>query len=164
MLPGFVRRDPPAVRWKYLARVTLFEGLNPRELRVLDGLLHERSYLKDEIIFDEGEEGQAIYIILTGKVAICRQGRRDDGHIAQYGPGDFFGDLALLDNSPRIAQARAVEDSRLAVFFRGDFVGLLETHSTLSSKLSLTLARLIGKRLREATLALTAYKERGEGA
>ena len=50
-------------RLKQLRALSLFSTLNPRELKTVDGLLHERSFLQDEVIFDQGEEGQALYIL-----------------------------------------------------------------------------------------------------
>ena len=135
-------------RFERLRALSLFVNLTPREMKIVDGLLHERQFLKDEVIFDEGDEGQAIYIILDGSVLICRQGQ---GAIVELGPGTFFGDLALLDDSVRSAQAKAVTNTTLAVFFRADFMGLLETHGLIASKISLQLARHLGRRLRDAT-------------
>ena len=71
----------------------------------MDDLLHERQYQQNEVVFDAGEDGQAIYFVFAGKVTICRQGQPESGRIAELGPGSFFGELALLDNSPRAAQA-----------------------------------------------------------
>jgi CRP/FNR family cyclic AMP-dependent transcriptional regulator len=133
-----------------LREIPLFADLSVGELKIVDNLLHERDYLKDEIIFDEGEEGQAIYFILKGKVLICRQGRPVDGAIAELSAGQFFGELALLDDAPRMAQVRAAENCTLAVFFREDFMSLLQTHVGTASKISLQLSRHIGQRLREA--------------
>lgn len=153
MLSGFIKPIDAQARWQQLARVGLFAELSLRERRIVDRLLHERSYLGGEVIFDEGEEGQALYIILAGRVLICRQGEPQAGRIAELDAGEFFGDLALLDNSPRVAQARAAEDCRLAVFFRQDFMALLETHAVVASKISLALARHIGQRLRDMVKA-----------
>jgi CRP-like cAMP-binding protein len=61
--------------------------------------------------------------------------------------------LALLDNSVRSAQARAATETTLAVFFRADFMNLLETHGLITSKISLQLARHIGRRLRDTQSA-----------
>ncbi len=142
-------KEEDSPRLKQLRALSLFSTLSPRELKTVDGLLHERSYLQDEVIFDQGEEGQALYIIESGKVLICRQGRPTEGRIAELGPSSLFGELALLDNSPRAAQARAAENCTLAVLFRADFLGLLETHAVIASKIALQLARHIGQRLRE---------------
>jgi CRP-like cAMP-binding protein len=140
-------------RLEQLRALSLFSTLSPRELKTVDALLHQRNFLKDEVIFDQGEEGQALYIIESGKVLICRQGQPSGGRIAELGPGRLFGELALLDNSPRVAQARAAENCTLAVLFRADFLGLLQTHALIASKISLQLARHIGQRLRETVTA-----------
>lgn len=150
MLPGFFKSQKPTHRSARLGALPLFANLTAAELKVVDGLLHERRFLKDEVVFDEGDDGQAIYIIIEGKVLICRQGQPVAGRIDEIGPGTFFGDLALLDNSTRSAQAIASDNTVLAVFFRADFMSLLETHSLIASKISLQLARYIGQRLRAA--------------
>lgn len=127
--------------------LSLFVDLNHREMKIVDGFMYKRKYLKDEVIFDEGEEGQAIYFILEGRVLICPQGKTERP-IATLEQGNFFGELALLDDAPRVAQARAAENSTLAVFFRGDFLGLMDSHAVIASKIALQLARHLGSRLR----------------
>lgn len=136
-------------RLAQLAKISLFSQLAPGELDIVDGLLHRRDYLADEIVFDEGEEGQAIYLVLEGEVVLGRQGRGEAGRIATLGPGAFFGDMALLDNLPRAAQARAGKPARLAVFFRQDFMALMDTHARIASKIALQLAREMGRRIRQ---------------
>lgn len=64
---------PSALRINELKKLSLFVDLTYREMKIVDGYVHERSYLKDEVVFDEGEEGQAIYFILKGNVLICTQ-------------------------------------------------------------------------------------------
>ena len=132
-----------------LVKLSLFVDLNRREMKIVDGFMHERNYLKNEIIFDEGEEGQAIYFIRSGQVLICRQGQTEKP-IATLERGNFFGELALLDDAPRSAQARAGENCTLAVFFRGDFLNLMHSHALIASKIALQLARHLGVRLRGA--------------
>ncbi|HQR02699.1 MAG: cyclic nucleotide-binding domain-containing protein [Proteobacteria bacterium] len=144
------RKLPPHLA--RLHRLALFATLDARELRLVEGLLHERSYLAGEVVFDEGEEGQALYIVYAGEVLICRQGQPETGRIALLEPGSFFGDLALLDNTPRAAQARAVSASTLGVLFRSDFMKLLETDARTASKVALQLARHIGRRLRDTVV------------
>lgn len=146
-------------RLSQLRSLFLFETLSPRELKTVDNLLHERNYLKGEVIFDAGEEGQAVYFILSGKILICQQGEPKTGKIAELEAGRLFGELALLDNSSRSTQTRAAEDTKLAIFFRDDFLGLLETHAVISSKLSLQLAKHIGRRLRETVISTSGRIE-----
>jgi CRP-like cAMP-binding protein len=134
-----------------LKALSLFADLSVRELKIVQGVLHEREYLAGEVIFDEGEQGYALYIVRTGRVLISRKGR-PDSPIATLGAGSFFGDLALLDAAPRAAQARALEGCKLAVFFGSDFLSLLETESRLANKILLQLSRHLGQRLRGATV------------
>ncbi len=134
-----------------LRSISLFSQIATGELRTIRGLLHQRTYIKGEIVFDEGEEAQAVYFILKGKVIIRRQGMPIDSMIAELGDGQCFGEMALLDDSPRMAQVRAAEDCVLDVLFREDFLILVQTHSQIASKLSLELARMMGDRLRRQT-------------
>jgi CRP-like cAMP-binding protein len=168
-------------RLERLRTLSLFVNLTPAELQIVDGLLHERDYLTGEVIFDEGEDGQAIYIVASGEVLISRREQGEAGHaappavnepaafhprrrqgdtgyLARLGPGTFFGELALLDNSPRSAQARAATACQLIVFFRDDFVGLLDTHARIASKISRELARHLGARMRDMALAAGGYQ------
>ncbi len=146
MLKLFQNRTP-SKRLRELHKMGLFTELSRREVRVVDGFMHERNYLKDEVIFDEGEQGEAFYLVLEGQVLICRQGQMDEP-IATLDAGQFFGELALLDDAPRSAQARAAEDCTLLVLFRGDFLGLMLSHSLIASKIAMQLARYLGARLR----------------
>jgi CRP-like cAMP-binding protein len=146
---GFLKSPPMSPRLQRLKNSALFGSLKPLELKIVDGLMHERRYLPGEVVFDEGEEGQALYLVMNGRVAITRAGAHGPQPVAELGAGSFFGDLALLDDSPRNAQVRAIEDCELAVFFRGDFLALMETDAVIGYKISLALARQIGRRLRE---------------
>ena len=139
-------RETP--RLSTLSKPLLFATLSGSELRVVDALLHERSYLKGEIIFDEGEEGQALHIVIAGRVLICRQGQPEAGRLNEIAAGVVFGELALLDNLPRSAQALAAEDCVLASLSRSDFESLLDTHAVIASKIALQLARHLGRQLR----------------
>ena len=145
-------RGKKTPRLEALSGPLLFATLSRSELRVVDGLLHERSYLKGEIIFDEGEEGQALYIVIDGRVLICRQGEPETGRINEIDAGVVFGELALLDNLPRSAQALAAEDCVLALLSRSDFENLLDTHAVIASKIALQLARHLGRQLRGQSL------------
>lgn len=149
MIFGFLKSPPLSPRLHRLKNSPLFSSLTPLELKIVDGLMHERRYLTDEIVFDEGEEGQALYLVTSGRVVISRAHGKAFEVVAELGAGSVFGDLALLDDSPRNAQARAMENCELAVFFRADFLGLMETDAVIGYKISLNLARLIGQRLRD---------------
>jgi CRP/FNR family cyclic AMP-dependent transcriptional regulator len=149
LILGFLKSSALSPRQQRLKDSALFASLTTLELKIVDGLMHERRYLGDEIIFDEGEEGQALYLVMSGRVLISRALDSAVEVVAELSAGSFFGDLALLDNSPRNAQARALDNCELAVFFRADFMGLMETDAVIGYKISLALARHIGGRLRD---------------
>ena len=90
-LPG--HRNP---RLELLKHVVLFKDLSWHDLAVIDSMLHQREYLAGEVIFDEGEEGQGLFIVLSGRVKTTRQGTTR-GVLLEFGPGSFFGEVALLD-------------------------------------------------------------------
>ncbi len=135
-----------------LGACRLFSGLPDRDMQIVLGFLHFRSYQAGEVIFDEGEEGQALYILVSGQVNINRQGR-EDAPLARLEPGAFFGEMALLDDAPRAAQARAMSPVEVAVLFRGDFLNLMDDHARIASRISLQLARQLGDRLRRMIAA-----------
>jgi len=136
-----------------LRTLPLFQGLKDADLKRMMGLLHERQYAADEVVFREGQEGAGLYVIQSGEVDIVL--KLADGSeklLVKLTDGRFFGELALLDSAPRAAQARALEACTLEVFFGSDFISLLETESKLSSKILLQLSRHLGQRLRSAVL------------
>jgi CRP-like cAMP-binding protein len=143
-----IQRNP---RLQLLKSVVLFKDLSMRELGMIDDLLHERRYLADEVIFDEGEEGQGLFVVLDGRVKIMRPSS-EGGMLIEFGPGSFFGEVALLDQSVRTAQARAIEDTHIVALFRAEFYSLLQTHSAIASRISFQLARVLAARLRQALI------------
>jgi len=149
MLFGFSHSGNP--RLQLLKNVVLFKDLSMRDLAMVDSLMHERSYLAEEVIFDEGEEGQGLFVVLSGRVKITLPANVDSVLI-ELGPGAFFGEVALLDQSVRTAQARAIEDAKIVALFRAEFYSLLETHSSIASRISFQLARVLAARLRQAVI------------
>ena len=145
-------------RLKLLKNVVLFKDLSTRELAVVDSLLHERHYLPDEVLFDEGEEGQGLFVVLKGRVKTTRQGSTR-GVLLEFGPGSFFGEVALLDQSVRTAQARAIDDVTIVALFRAEFYSLLQTHSGIASRISFQLARVLATRLRQVIVATDRHHE-----
>jgi len=138
-------------RLKLLKNVVLFKDLSIRDLAMVDSLMHERRYIADEVIFDEGEEGQGLFLVLSGRVKIILPATAPSFAL-ELGPGAFFGEVALLDHSLRTAQARAIEDTQIVVLFRAEFYSLLETHSAIASRISFQLARVLAARLRQSVV------------
>lgn len=132
---------------RVLGDCALLAGLSDRQLRIVHGFVHERHFLAGEIVFDAGEVGQALYFVLDGEVAIRRQGEVGQ-HLARLGPGGFFGEMALIADNPRSAQALAATDCTLAALAGDDFERLMASHAGIASQIALQLARHLGERLR----------------
>ncbi|MEI6306418.1 MAG: cyclic nucleotide-binding domain-containing protein [Deltaproteobacteria bacterium] len=131
-----------------LARVPLFEDLSRRELAALERILHRREYICGEMIFREGERGMGMYIVQKGKVAITSEAENQE--LFELKDGDFFGEVALLDESPRSATAVAKTDCSVFGFFQPDLFGIIARDSRLGVKIVLRVARFVGQRLRQA--------------
>ena len=142
-------------RLQLLKNVVLFKDLSMRELAMVNSMMHERRYIADEVIFDEGEEGQGLFLVLSGRVKITLP-QHVDQVLIELGPGAFFGEVALLDSSIRTAQARAIEDSQIVALFRTEFYSLLDTHSAIASRISFQLAKVLAARLRQAVLTTSS--------
>jgi CRP-like cAMP-binding protein len=132
----------------FLARMPLFSELTDEESARLAALLRARRYARSEVIFLEGDEGTALCLIAEGRIRIQLTGT--DGRevvITVYGPGEIFGEMALLDGEPRSADAIAQEPSRVFWLQRDDFQAFLEDHPRAAMKMLAALSR----RLRHTT-------------
>jgi CRP/FNR family transcriptional regulator, cyclic AMP receptor protein len=138
------------VRLNVLANVPLFAGLSRRQLGKLLVKFFEKEYRPDETIFTEGEPGKALFIVLRGSVLICRA--RDGGEevLATLAPGAYFGELALIDDQPRFASARATEASLLLILYRSDFEDLMEGQRTLAIQVMSNLLKTLAGYVRRA--------------
>ena len=143
----FLRKTDDNSRLGALRQLFLFSTLSHSQLRIVAGLLHERRYMGGEIIFDEGERGEALYIIVSGRVLVCSQGEPVAERIAELDPGVVFGELALLGNMRRARQTRALEDCVVASLAGSDFASLLDTHTAIAAQIALQLARQLGRQL-----------------
>jgi CRP-like cAMP-binding protein len=139
-----------------LRSVPLFSELSDADITSLSRLAARRRYPKDTVVFFENDEGDFFFTIVEGRIKVTILG--DDGReiiLSVLGQGDFFGEMALLDNEPRSATAIAVEDTELLSLHRTDFQNTFGQNPTIS----LALIRILTARLRRAnqqisTLAL----------
>lgn len=127
-----------------LKQIPLFESMNDSERRRLESLLQRRSLEKGEILFHKGDIGSTFYIIIKGLIKIGVSNKLgDEVTLALLRDGDFFGEMALLDEQPRSADAIALEDSILYVLNRNDFFPfLIENENAVHSILRALSMRL----------------------
>jgi CRP-like cAMP-binding protein len=116
-------------------------------------LTHVREYKLNEAVFKKLSPGEGMYIVIEGAIEISEP----DSKVifANLNSGDFFGELALLDEEPRSATAIATEEARLIGFFRTDMLVLMKRYPDLGNKILLNLSRVLGERLRQTNLELT---------
>jgi CRP-like cAMP-binding protein len=109
-----------------LKQIPLFGTFQPADHEQLAGLLRRRNLKKGDVLFRKGDEGTALYIIIKGRMKITVPSKLgDEITLAILSPGDFFGEMALLDSLPRSADATAMEETLLYVLNRSDFLSFL---------------------------------------
>ena len=110
-----------------LGRTVLFNGLDEVELRRLAGIARDRTLAAGEVLFDQGDESDGLYVVASGIVRIyltAEDGREATVFLSEE--GEVIGEMALLDGLPRSAGAAALTDARLVAIPRGPFLELLE--------------------------------------
>jgi len=125
-----------------LGSIWLFSACSATQLRAVRRAINEVAVAKDTILVAEGTEGDQFSYILEGTAAVRRQGRV----VARLGPGNYFGELSLLDGRPRSATVVSTSPMRLLVLDRKRFESLLDSTPALATKLLHAMAA----RLREA--------------
>lgn len=142
-----------------LKQIPIFSDLNARQIGKVEGICHDRFYKEGEKIFSEGEPGTAMYIIKSGEVKIYKTNNGADVHIATLAPGDFFGELALLDDAPRSAMAMTSVPSEIMGIDRNALNDLVTRDTWLGTSVMSRLAQMIGLRLKEASEKLKKHSE-----
>ena len=130
-----------------LGRVPLFSGLSKRHLRGLAGIASQERFVEGATLAEEGEPGDSFYVLLAGQAKVVRRGRR----VADLMPGDFFGEISLLDGGPRTASVVAVTPIEVLSLSHKPFQDLLEREPSIVLKMLEELAR----RLRATERPLT---------
>ena len=134
-----------------LANMNLFRGLAPSGLERIAAIAGEESHEAGNVVFREGEMGDKLYLILDGKVRISRTlpGMGEEA-LAVLGAGEAFGEMSLIDDTPRSADAIVHERARLLVITREAFEDLLFVHKDLAYEILWNFVKTLSGRLREA--------------
>ena len=131
-----------------LRNIPLFDGLDSDTLTELEKLVIRRKFARNAILFSKGDEGNTIYFIAAGRVkAVINDHNGREIVLNQFGPGEFFGEFALLDGKPRSATMVTKEAVEAIVIRRDDFQRLVLSQPDVMLELMQTLL----KKLREAT-------------
>src|SRR5215207_671088 len=133
------------IRAETLRAVPLFASLDEASLDELRGLVKMGSLPLGTVLFRKGDVGDAMYLIEDGRVRIyILDAEGDEVTLAEFGRGEFFGEMALIDGKPRTAHARVVDEARLAALGRADFLRYVRQHP----EVALAMVSVISERLR----------------
>ncbi|HJK99643.1 MAG TPA: cyclic nucleotide-binding domain-containing protein [Polyangiaceae bacterium LLY-WYZ-14_1] len=139
-----------------LGRIHLFEGIAQEGLERIASIAREERRGRGDIVFREGDRGGELYLIREGKVRISRQlnGMGEEA-LAILGPGDAFGEMSLVDESPRSADARVHEACRLLVIEKDAVEDLLFLDKELAYEILWNVVKILSSRLRETNDKMT---------
>jgi CRP/FNR family cyclic AMP-dependent transcriptional regulator len=135
---------------KSLQSIPVFSELTKRDISNILNIIHNRNYVTGEYIFYQGDPGIGLYIIREGEVTVQRTDETGNIiHLANFIPGDFFGELALVDGEKRPASAIAKTDCRLAVIFKPDLDEFIESYPRKGIKILQGISQIVAIRLRK---------------
>ena len=139
-----------------LSRITLFSALSPAFLGHIAAIADEEVHPRGTKLFEHGELGDKLYLIVSGKIRISREipGMGEEA-LAVLGPGDVFGEMSLFDDDPRSADAHVHESCRLLVIPKTRFEDLLFQRQDLAHDVLWAAVRIVIRRLRETNDKLT---------
>ena len=124
-----------------LAEIPLFQGLSKKDLRHISGLATRLEEPAGKILTKEGQQGYEFIIVLEGEVEV----RHGDEVIAKRGAGDYFGEIALLDNRPRTATVVATTPVVIEVIERREFLGLIAEVPAIGEAIMATMAQRLSE-------------------
>lgn len=131
-----------------LSNSPICKDLSNSNLKKISKLVHLRQYAKNEVIFNENESGQCMYIIKSGKVEISKLVTSKKVVLSKLDEGSIFGEISLVEDTPRDASAKSLGNTELLSFFRSDLLKLIDKDPRLASFILFRLSMILGKRLR----------------
>ncbi len=140
-----------------LSRSPLFEMLSNQELEYVADLSRPRKFAAGQVVFEEGELGDSLYVIVSGEVEVLR--RDAQGHsqlITRLGPPEFFGEMSLIDKEYRSATVKARAESELLQLTAENLTTFRKQHRDGFTFVVINIARVLSSRLREANTRLAA--------
>ena len=132
-----------------IKKTVLFKGSSREEIELASGLFQERQVKQNTNIFTEKMPAEAFYIIKSGNVRISiMAGEGEEKPLLMLGPGEFFGELALLQEESRLVTARAETPVELLLLTRKDFQALVELDPRTGARVAMTIAKLLAMRVK----------------
>ncbi len=137
----------------FLKHVELFKDLTVDEMVQLEKIIEKKFFKQDSFLFKENIERHLLYIIREGKVALLKQvNLGTEKQLVQFGPFDFIGEGALIDNSPHSTSAQAVVDTQVYAITRNAFAKLIHDNYPVATKILIRIVRVITRRMQQANV------------
>ncbi|MCF8267526.1 MAG: cyclic nucleotide-binding domain-containing protein [Ignavibacteriales bacterium] len=126
-----------------------FENMDRKHLKLFMQIIHNRVYSASEYVFYQGDPGVCLYIILSGEITVHQNDELGNSfELARFTRGDFFGELALIDEETRSATAQATKETTIAAIFKPDLDEFMEKYPTEGIKILGGISKIIAMRLR----------------
>lgn len=141
--------------WEVIKQGPLFGGFSRPEVDLLCQFMHCFAAPREAVLLKEGEDGDYVLIVLSGKVAVRKQGPKSEAiTIATAGPGSSLGEMSLVDGERRSASCVATEPVDFAVMTRADLNELMVAHPRLANKFLIKLLQILVERLRDTSVRM----------
>jgi CRP-like cAMP-binding protein len=138
-----------------LSRSPLFEMLSNQELEYVADLSRPRRFSAGQVIFEEGELGDSLYVIVSGEMEVHRRDAQGGQQVlTRLGPPDFFGEMSLIDKEYRSATVKAKTDAELLQLTAENLTTFRKQHRDGFTFVVINIARVLSARLREANARL----------
>lgn len=142
-------------RLTFLLTTPMFEHLELEEIREIIHIVETRKYEADDIVFSEGEPGDAWYALYRGEVEVVKQSGGGEKHIRTLEPPSCFGEIAILDGLPRSATVRATKETLVMRIPQTKFKELMDEEHLVACKLIKHMALVLVSELRSNTELLS---------
>ncbi len=129
----------------FLAKVTLFSKMKPKDLERIAAQAHYHDFQEGEVIIREGDQDKGLFVVVSGRVEVIKGlGGKNERHLTTFGPGAYFGEMALIDNLARSATVISREPTQVLCLERWDLLQEIEK----SPRMAIELLRMLSQRVR----------------
>ena len=141
----------------FLKTCPIFTYLEDFEMRKVYNIMFQKTYPANDTIFEEGKIGKALFFILSGNVSIIKHiSANKTKEIAALKSGDFFGEMALLEELPRSATAKTTEATEVYLIYKSNFDELLSSNPRIGIKIILNIVKILSSRLRNTSASIVS--------
>jgi CRP-like cAMP-binding protein len=157
-----MRDTPNAALHRLLARVPLFAGLSPAALEAFLNHCAQETVPAGTVLIEQGEHGRHVYVLLSGRLKVSHHDAAgSEDVLAELGPGEATGELALVDYAPRSATVRAATECRVLRFDRMD---LIKLDPALCAQLYHNVGAMLARRLRQTNAFVSELLHRDDAS